>query len=130
MTHLTFRIDNVGSTKMKARFTIHHAVRFPNLMRDVAQERKVYRAKSAFLARLLAPSVVSKFGINGAAQNFGADLTELLDLVGEGNDLRWAHKCEIQRVEEENYPFPAILGQGDLLEILPNQGFRFEIRSR
>ena len=33
------------------------------------------------------------------------DLLKFFVLVRKGNDLRWAHECEIQRIEEQDQPF-------------------------
>lgn len=44
--------------------------------------------------------------VDGAADDLAADTAELLRSVAESNDLGWAHKGEVQGVEEENEIFP------------------------
>lgn len=45
---------------------------------------------------------MGEVGVDGAANNLAVDVAEVLDPVAEGHDLGGTHKCEVQRVEEEN----------------------------
>lgn len=45
---------------------------------------------------------MGEVGVDGAANHLAVDVAEVLDPVAEGHDLGGTHKCEVQRVEEEN----------------------------
>lgn len=45
---------------------------------------------------------MGEVGVYGAANNLTVDVAEVLDPVAESHDLGGTHKCEVQRVEEED----------------------------
>lgn len=52
------------------------------------------------------PSQMSELAVSGACDNLAANFAELLNSVGESNNLRGADKCEIKRVEEQDQILP------------------------
>lgn len=49
---------------------------------------------------------MSELAVSGACDNLAANFAELLNSVGESNNLRGADKCEIKRVEEQDQILP------------------------
>lgn len=49
---------------------------------------------------------MAEVGVDGAADDLAANTAKLLCSVAESDDLSWAHKGEVQGVEEENQILP------------------------
>ena len=58
---------------------------------------------------LLGPGEVAVLGVDGGAEDLGAELPELAEPVGEGEDLGRADEGEVERVEEEDDPLPLVV---------------------
>lgn len=57
---------------------------------------------NALVKYYFSPCQMGEVGVNGAANDLAVDFTEVLHPVAEGHDLGGTHKCEVQRVEEED----------------------------
>ena len=61
---------------------------------------------------------MAELAVDGNAEDFAILAGEIGVTVAESRDLRGAHEGEIQGIEEQHHVFAAVLGQGDLLELL------------
>ena len=80
------------------------------------------------LALGLDPSQVAELAIDGYTQHFSVQGFEGVVAIGERGDLRRADESEIEGVEEQHHVLAAVLGQGDLFELLVNHCGSGEIR--
>src|SRR5690625_8018075 len=57
------------------------------------------------------PSVVAELGVNGNTDHVHVTLFKLFDTMVEGNQLRWAYKSKVQRVEKQHrlYTFDGLV---------------------
>ena len=82
------------------------------------------------LASPFAPRKMGEVGVGGAGKNLGVDGIKLRRSVGEGDDLSWADKGEVSRVEEEDNILPQVVLQGNIFELKVDKGRGFELRCR
>lgn len=78
------------------------AKRLGHGLRHVRDQRNCHCAKAARAALGLRPGQMRELGVNAYGCHLRAELGELSDAVGKGDDLRRADKSEVQRVKEEH----------------------------
>ena len=82
------------------------------------------------LAGPFAPRKMGEVRVRGAGENLGVDVFKLWRSVREGDDLSWADKCEVSRIEEEDNILPQVVFQGNIFEFKVDKGRGFELGSR
>ena len=89
---------------------------------DISKEWVIDLAKTAFGSWCLQPSQMGEMRIGGDAQNFSSKIFELLDAVGEGDELGWADVGEVEGVEDEDHVFPFVVVEVHRLELVVDDG--------
>ena len=98
-------VDDVGGAECNTRVLTlfdEAAVVLSDLFGQVGEEGHLHGSNSSLVAGLLGVLHVGEVGVDGAADDLGAELLELGGLVGELADLGGAHKGEVEGPEEED----------------------------
>eukprot|EP00695_Tsukubamonas_globosa_P003627 TRINITY_DN742_c0_g1_i10.p1 TRINITY_DN742_c0_g1~~TRINITY_DN742_c0_g1_i10.p1 ORF type:complete len:141 (+),score=52.72 TRINITY_DN742_c0_g1_i10:69-491(+) len=80
-------VNDEKTTEGDAFLLDEDAVVTRDLLGDVSNDGDLHVAKTALLARGVHPSEMAEVRINGASQNLDADGLELLNTLGESDDL-------------------------------------------
>ena len=70
-----------------------------HLFGDISQQWIIDLPKPTILPRCLDPGQMREVRISRHAQNFSSEVLELLDVVAEGDELRWTDVGKIERIE-------------------------------
>ncbi len=104
MLHDLMVIDNEWSSESDS--TVIQYTEFGwYLFINVSNKWDVNGAESSFGSWFFGPFHMTEMRINGASDNFTANLSESFGLVWEVDDFGWADECEIKRIEEQKHPF-------------------------
>lgn len=124
-TQVAIGIDEEHATEADALVFDQDAVVAANAVADVGNQRVVHFAQSAF-----APSFVGMNAVDASAENLCVQLVEFRFLVVEALDFGGANEREIERVEEQNNPFTAVVAQRDFFDIAVDVRIGGELGSR
>ena len=114
----SLRVNDVGGTEGVSSVQIHGSVGLRDGTVQVSEERDVEGAsQTTFLPAGLDPGKMRVDRVDGDTEDLSTNLTELVSVVGELEDLGGAHEGPIQGVEEEDDPLASIVGEGDLLDL-------------
>lgn len=94
-------IVNDESTSQTDTTIVEDSVLSWNFFIDIGDKWDIDRSKSALISGFFGPFHVAEMRIDGAADDFAVDLSESFGLFGEIDNLCWADKGKIERIEEE-----------------------------
>lgn len=115
-------VDDEKTTKSNAcsiSILNENSIVLGNRLGHIRDERIAQATESSLLAWSVDPLQVGKVGVNGHSQNLHIELFEFSNSLTEGNNLSWANKCPIKRIEEQNHIFSLVVTElgGDKLPI-------------
>lgn len=99
-------------------------------MVQVAEQRNVNSSESAGLPVSLDPRKMREVRVDGCCNDFRVDLPELVDAVGESQNLGGADESEVEWIKEENDVFSEIIVERDCLEFSVHDSCALENWSR
>ena len=73
------------------------------------------------------PGLVDKNRVRADAQNLGADLLELLVIVGGLRQFRGANEGEVRGVEQQNHPLALVAQEPDFLDLFLVEYFELKV---
>ena len=95
---------------------VEHSVGISDLLTEVGQQRDVDVSQSSVFPRFLGVLHVREMRVDGAANNFATDFSEVLGFVGKIKDFSGADECEVKRVKEKQEPLVLEVVKADFLE--------------
>ena len=106
LTKNTFGRDDEEATKGDASvvpFFDQHLIVLGNGLGDVGDEGILETAETALVAGGVDPVEMREGGVDRAAQDFDANLLEVVNAIREGDDFGGADECPVQGIEEEHH---------------------------
>mmetsp|Transcript_9288 Transcript_9288/g.32791 ORF Transcript_9288/g.32791 Transcript_9288/m.32791 type:complete len:271 (-) Transcript_9288:27-839(-) len=95
----------------------------------ICHQRQIQVSQTSKFTRRFDPGQMGVMRVGADRSHFGSDLVELLHGFGEGHDFRGTHEGEVERIEKQHQPFPTVIVQGKLHELLVDHGLGTEARS-
>lgn len=96
-----------------------HTVVSAQIFADVSNKRIFdLSTETALVSRCLQPSKMREVRVGRDTDDLSADISELLDVLTEGNKLSGAHVREVKWIEEHHDPLALIVGQRKLRELV------------
>lgn len=128
LAEILLSIDDEQATEWDTALLLEHSVVTGDLHRLVGQQWDAQLAQTSLLARGVDPGQMCEVAVGRDTDHFAADLLELLNAIGEGNDFRRADEGKVQRVEEQHQVLAGIVLQLDFLEGTVDDGGSREFR--
>ena len=104
MSKNSFSVDNEGSSEGNSGIWSsgdEGSVDTGDGLCDVSDERNLEISKSTSFGWLLAVLEVGELGVDGSSNELASHLSELRSSLSKGDNLGWADKGEVKRVEEK-----------------------------
>lgn len=105
-------IDNEEASEGVSQVVQIHAVFLRYLVAQVTEQWDLDVAQSSLFPRRVYPCQMRKVGVYTAGNHLRINLLELVDSIGEGQNLGGTNEGEVERVEEEDDVFPQVVAQG------------------
>jgi hypothetical protein len=109
-----FRVDDEQAALCGAGFLVEHAVRPGDFLGEVGDQRVRRPGDAVLVERGVEPREVRVDAVGRRPEHLGVEFVELVEAIGQGQDLRRADEREIERVEEKDQPLALVVGQADL----------------
>jgi len=127
LAEIALIVDDEKPTESDALILLENSIVACDLAGLVLEKRDFHLSETALFTRSVYPCEMTEHTVSGTGHDLAVDGTELLSTVTEGDDLSWAHKCEVQRVEEEYNIFALVIIKTDFLEFTVDNGISLEV---